>query len=47
MGKKVKGKQYHLPYNIEAVRKILPNSTGRISSGEEDGNVGEDNKDFE
>ena len=29
-GKKGKGKQYHLPYNIEAVR--------RISSGEKDGN---------
>ena len=36
--KKVKGgKQYYLPYNIEAV--------GKISSGEEDGKFGEENQD--
>ena len=35
-GKKGKGKQYHLHYDIEAM--------GRILSGEDDGNIGEENQ---
>ena len=36
-----KGKQYHVPYNIEAVGKNL-----KFGRGEGDGNFGEENQDF-
>ena len=35
------GKQYHLPFNIETVRKSI-----KWRRGEEDGNLGEENQDF-
>ena len=37
VGKKRKGKQYHLPYNIESVGKNI-----KLERGEEDGNFPEE-----
>ena len=38
-GKKGKGKQYHLPFTIEAVGKNI-----KLGRGEVDGNFGEQNQ---